>query len=89
MKKIIFLFIILIISLPTFSQSGRSELKSVYISKIPKPTSPPNLIVSDISFDDHLGNNNSMLDANEKAELKFTISNEGKGEAYNLKVNSK
>jgi hypothetical protein len=89
MKKIIFLFIILIVSSVTFSQSGRSELKSVYISNIPKPNYPPNLIISEISFDDKLGNNNSMLDANEKAELKFTISNEGRGEAYNLIVNSK
>jgi hypothetical protein len=87
-NKILYI-LFLFISIKSFSQTGKSGVKSVYISKTPKPTSPPNLIVSNISFNDQLGNNNSMLDANEKAELKFTVTNEGKGEAYNLKVDSK
>ena len=87
-NKILYI-LFLFISIKSYSQTGKSGVKSVYISKIPKPTSPPNLVISNIVFNDQFGNNNAMLDANEKAELKFTISNEGTGEAYNLKVITK
>ncbi len=52
----------------------------------PKPTAPANLMVSTITFSDSLGNNNQLLDANENAEIEFTLSNKGKGDAYNLVV---
>ena len=85
MKQIgatIFLFIVAV--LVAFSQSGKSPIKEVYISKTPKPTAPANLVVSTIAFNDSRGNNNQLLDANEEAEIKFNLSNNGKGDAYNL-----
>ncbi len=78
-----FLFLFLI-GINVFPQSGQSESKSVYISKIPKPTAPANLVISDITFSDKKGNNNNILDADENAEIKFTISNRGNGDAYSL-----
>lgn len=85
MKKYsIFFFLILLLAAQSFSQTNRSSVKEVYISKIPKPMAPPNLIISDISFSDKLGNYNLILDANEQAEISFSISNVGKGDAYNL-----
>jgi hypothetical protein len=71
-----------------FGQSNSSALKQVYISKIPKPTNPAYLIISDISFTDKQGNNNQLLDANESAEIVFTISNKGQGDAFNLLLNA-
>ncbi|MBX3165363.1 MAG: caspase family protein [Bacteroidetes bacterium] len=52
--------------------------------EIPKPTKPAYLVVSDITFTDIRGNNNRLLDANENAEIKFTVLNKGQGNAYNL-----
>src|SRR5690606_33765901 len=71
---------------PTFGQSGSSPVKDVYISRIPRPTSPPYIVVSDISFSDRSGNRNQLLDAEENAEIKFVLSNSGKGKAYQLIV---
>ena len=80
-SMLVFLFVL---AVQAFSQSGKSPSKEVYISKTPKPTAPANLIVSAITFSDNRGNNNQLLDANENAEIKFTLSNKGKGDAYNL-----
>ncbi|MEI6749714.1 MAG: caspase family protein [Bacteroidota bacterium] len=82
MKYTLALF--LLIATQAFSQTNKSSVKEVYISKIPKPTAPAYLIVSAINFSDRHGNNNQLLDANENAEIKFTLSNKGKGDAYNL-----
>jgi len=84
MRKINILFVFSAFSFPAFCQVGKSKFKEVYISTIPKPTAPANLEVSNISFDDHNWNNNKMLDANEQAEIKFTVTNTGKGDAYSL-----
>ncbi len=51
---------------------------------IPKPTAPANLVLSDIAFNDSKGNSNNILDANEKTEINFRLSNSGKGDAYNV-----
>ena len=51
---------------------------------IPKPTAPADLLISNITFTDKKGNDNQLLDANENAEIKFTVANNGKGDAYNL-----
>ncbi|MBI5217462.1 MAG: caspase family protein [Bacteroidia bacterium] len=45
---------------------------------------PPNLF-AELSFAD--ANGNGILEANEKAEMTITISNQGKGIAYDLNVN--
>lgn len=50
----------------------------------PKPKAPADLVISNITFTDNKGNDNKLLDANENAEIKFTVSNRGKGEAYSL-----
>ena len=53
-------------------------------SAVPKPTAPANLEIKAISFSDKKGNQNNILDANEKTEIGFTLLNSGKGNAYNL-----
>jgi len=52
--------------------------------KYNEPQSPPLLLLSDIVFTDHNGNN--RIDGNEECYIKFSISNKGKGPAHNLKV---
>ncbi|HYI77452.1 MAG TPA: caspase family protein [Chryseolinea sp.] len=98
MKKYIPTFLFALISLELFGQSGwsrakevdisaRSEsspAKDVGISQTPKPTAPANLEISDVTFSDHDGNQNSILDANEEAEIQFTLSNLGRGGAHSL-----
>ena len=54
------------------------------LSVFPKPFAPANLEIKSISFNDKNGNNNNILDANENAEISFSLSNIGKGNAYNL-----
>ncbi len=79
-------------TLPVCTHFSESAFKTINNSKteiaeeitIPKPSAPADLIVSNIIFNDQKGNNNQLLDANENAEIKFTILNNGKGEAYNL-----
>src|SRR5918995_6254253 len=98
MKKYIPTFLFALISLELFGQCGwsrakevdisaRSEsspAKDVGISQTPKPTAPANLEISDVTFSDHDGNQNSILDANEEAEIQFTLSNLGRGSAHAL-----
>ena len=58
--------------------------KVVQSATTPKPSAPADLTVSNIVFNDNKGNDNQLLDADENAEIKFTVLNSGKGEAYNL-----
>ena len=90
MKRFFFLLTLLSIIGNSVAQvQSESVFKKVYISKIPKPSAPARLNVSSISFSDQLGNNNKALDAGETGEMKFTISNIGKGDAYGLTVRLK
>jgi len=69
---------------------GRSELssaKEVDISTAPRPRAPANLEISDVTFSDQHGNSNSILDADEEAEIRFTLSNVGKGNALAVAAN--
>ena len=50
----------------------------------PKPIAPPALEIQNLSFSDE--NQNHVLDANENGEIKFKLTNTGKGDAYNIKV---
>src|SRR5688572_4116056 len=98
MKRYIPTLIFALISLELLGQSGwsrakevnisarsqRSPSKEVSISQTPKPTAPANLEISDVTFSDQYGNSNSVLDANEEAEILFTLSNRGKGNAHAL-----
>ena len=67
-----------------FSRSELSSAKEVDISTALKPRAPANLEISDVTFSDQYGNSNSILDANEEAEISFTLSNVGKGNAHAL-----
>ena len=82
MKKIYIYFLILCISQVVFSQTGKSGFKQIYISKVPRPTAPAQLIVTNIQFDDAAGNANQLLDAGESAAITFTLKNTGNGDAY-------
>ena len=55
-----------------------------HIEKAPKPKSPAVLEITNTGFVDNQGNNNNKLEVNEKGEIHFTLSNPGKGDAYNM-----
>jgi hypothetical protein len=69
-----------------YAQSGEGSFKFVSITKVPKPTGPVHLEISDIDFFDNSGNGNKILDANESGEISFTLKNTGKGDAYQTSV---
>lgn len=68
------------------AQSAYSQYKTVDISRIPKPTAPAVLEVTNISFTDFGIAKNNILDAKEQGNISFTITNIGEGEAYGLNV---
>lgn len=69
------------------AQTSSSAFKQVNLVAVPRPQKPANLVISDIQFTDNKeGNNNSSLDAAEKAEIIFSIDNKGEGTAYSVKL---
>src|SRR5262245_35275910 len=84
MMKYFYLFLFVIISLELQGQSARSPIKEVNISKDPLRKAPANLEINNVTFSYVYGNSNSVLDANEEAEISFTLSNLGKGNAHSL-----
>ncbi len=84
--KYAFFFYTLFIGNNINAQSGQSSFKSVKLVGVPKPMAPANLILSDLIFSDVKGNENNALDANETAVLSFDIENNGKGDAYRIKI---
>ncbi len=88
MKANYFLFFIAFIGISQlgFSQSAKSEFKQVKLLGVPKPMAPANLVVNDLVFSDARGNSNNALDANETAEIAFTLENTGQGDAYRVLV---
>jgi hypothetical protein len=87
MKKYLLSFILIISVNYLFAQSGSSTFKEVKLFGVPKPMAPANLVISDLVFTDSRGNLNFALDANETAEITFSLKNEGQGDAYRVKVN--
>lgn len=82
-----FLGILFFIATSASAQTASSSFKQVNLLAVPKPQKPANLIISDIQFTDNKeGNNNSSLDAVEKAEISFNIDNKGEGNAYSVKL---
>lgn len=69
-----------------YGQSGKSPVKQVYISKVPRPTAPALLEVSSIKVEDEAGNLNKILDANETINVEFLVTNIGKGDAYAVEL---
>lgn len=88
MKRIIlFATLSLLVCTAVSAQSGKSRPKEVHISKgVPKPSGPPDLVISNIAFHDQDGNNNSVLDSGEEGTITFSIENRGKGVAYDLVI---
>jgi len=84
MKKTFVICLTTAIAFQAMCQSGKSPVRDVYISKVPKPTAPANLEITLVTFSDQKGNRNNILDAGEVTEIGFKISNNGKGDAYNL-----
>jgi len=71
-------------------ESVRSSRVEVRLTEIPKPISPPRLIIADLAFSDaQRGNNNLMLDADELVYITFRLRNEGQGEAYKTRLKVK
>src|SRR6478735_5132101 len=100
MKGYLLAFLFALIGCDLLAQSGMSPAREVHISAraddsgqvphasvAPRPTAPANLEISDVSFSDQYGNSNSVLDANEEAEISFTLSNLGKGNAHAMAAN--
>ncbi len=86
MKKLIFPILLLFLPLFLFGQNvieGRSTAKKISIEPKYEKGFPPNLFV-DLSFVD--ANGNGIIEAEESAELKLTITNKGKGKAQGLNV---
>lgn len=50
----------------------------------PRPKAPANLEIKSLTLAEQSDNGNLMLDASEKASISFTVSNVGKGHAYNV-----
>jgi hypothetical protein len=88
MNRYLYIFLFTLINFNLPAQSGWSPVKEVTISRYQGqgPKAPANLAISDVSFSDEYGNKNSVLDANEEAEISFTLSNRGKGNAHALAV---
>jgi hypothetical protein len=84
MNRYLYVFLFVLISFQLVGQSGRSPVKEVNISKTPTRIGPANLEISDVAFSDQYGNSNRVLDANEEAEISFTLSNRGRGNAHAL-----
>lgn len=85
-KLVLFIFIITLIPFISFSQeviSGKSSIKKFSLEPTYERELPPNLYV-DLSFEDE--NGNGILESDEKANLKLTISNKGKGRAQGLEI---
>ncbi len=57
-----------------------------HIDNAPKPKTPAVLEITNVFFVDSLGNSSNALSANSKGEIRFTISNQGKGDAYNMVI---
>lgn len=84
MKQLLFIALFGLLFESVQAQAGKSEFKAVRLSKIPKPINPAELIISDVVFSDESGNQDFNLDANEKSEIRFILTNKGKGDAYSI-----
>lgn len=84
MKQLLILLTLSVLAGVVSAQTGKSEFKSVRLSKIPKPTNPAELVISDVVFSDESGNQDNNLDATEKSEIRFVLTNKGKGDAYSI-----
>jgi hypothetical protein len=68
------------------AQTFKSNPYPVRISDIPRPTAPAELHITDLKFSDAMGNQNELLDAEEAVEVRFTLVNRGRGNAYRTRL---
>ncbi len=89
-NSIPFLFILLsVFTLQTYGQkeiSGKSDLKKKIFQPLYERGIPPKLEMK-VSFSDM--NSNGILELNEKAEIKLTVTNTGKGKAQGIEIRVK
>jgi hypothetical protein len=63
-----------------------SEPKQEEIKNIPRPKSPAVLEIVNAQFVDNSGNKDNVLNMNGNGEIRFILSNQGRGDAYNMVV---
>jgi len=89
MFRIILLFLGILMGLSIQSQviSGKSESKKLNLSttKISYLKELPDLVITGEQFEDE--NQNNVIDANEKCQIRINVDNIGKGLAQKVKVN--
>lgn len=56
----------------------------IHLSEVPAPKAPAELHITELQFKELGEEKNEMLDAGESAEVRFMVSNKGKGEAYRV-----
>lgn len=85
-KAIVYYIVIMLVPFISFSQeviSGKSSVTRIKLEPKYERGLPPSIYV-DLSFNDE--NGNGIVESNEKAELKVTIINKGRGCAQGLEV---
>jgi len=63
-----------------------SETRRGEVQNIPRPKSPAVLEIVNAQFVENGGNNDNVLNVNENGQITFILSNQGKGDAYNMVV---
>ncbi len=84
MERYLHIFLFALISFELPGQSAPSTVHEGNITSAAARTGPANLEISEVAFSDESGNSNSVLNANEDAEISFTLSNRGSGHARAL-----
>lgn len=87
-KYVLAILLAMVCCVPIYSQqikgfSNTARLSDVLVGATPKPTSPPKLVVEDITFKD--ADSDNIISSEEEAIISFTIKNNGTGTAYHVK----
>jgi hypothetical protein len=65
------------------------ELKQEEIQNVPRPKSPAVLEIVNAQFIDKSGDKDNVLNINGSGEIRFILSNQGHGDAYNMVISVK
>lgn len=65
------------------------ETKEEAVQNAPRPKSPAVLEVVNAQFVDNSGNKDNVLNINGSGEIRFILSNQGQGDAYNMVIHVK
>ncbi|MCC8153454.1 MAG: caspase family protein [Tannerellaceae bacterium] len=66
------------------TQQNRTIAERTDVGEVPVPVNPALLVIRVDEFADN--NNNRLIDAGEGFSIRFTIENQGEGDAYNVRV---